>query len=59
LLEFCSKKKREKNEETWADFSPGGPTNTRKRARPHPRWLFCEKGLGLLTNPKWVQLLFS
>jgi hypothetical protein len=34
-----------------------GPTTAEARARP--RCLFCEKGLGLLINPKWVQLLFS
>jgi hypothetical protein len=35
------KKKREKCEQCWAEFKPGGPSLGGKRARPRPCWQTC------------------
>jgi hypothetical protein len=56
LFKVLLKKKKEKLEQCWADSCPGGPSPGENAPAP-ARWLFCEKGLGLLINPKWVQLL--
>jgi hypothetical protein len=53
---LLKKKKKEKLEQCWADSSPGGPSSGENAPAP-TRWLFCEKGLSLLINLKWVQLL--
>jgi hypothetical protein len=33
-------------------------TQAETRPRAHPRWPFCKKGPGVLTNWRWVWLLF-
>jgi hypothetical protein len=53
------KKKKEKTQQYWAGFSPGGPGPGKTRPRPRARWLFCEKGLGFLANWRQVLTLFS
>jgi hypothetical protein len=43
LLEFCWKKKKKKNEQSWADFSPGSPTTVETRPRARARDNFAQR----------------
>jgi hypothetical protein len=52
------KKKKEKIQQEWAGFSPGGPSPGRIAPAARSRWQLCKKGLGVLVNRKQVLLLF-